>query len=263
MEHTCPLTGQTLPPDRYISAKGQQQLKAAILDLPDLAAELEITITRQHSPTINHTRHNTAGLCFNIEASKASDQALKQLQLAATTATIAGLATRRHPARPGTRAQIETAAVTLYEALGNNLAGHPVAQTVTQAVLEARRIIFTAIDTRQSLVFYGICEATWEDGQQCGHELKARKNMHRIKCHGCGTWYDKQELQDYFLEKAAQHTATVKQIVNALAGGLYNLNVKESTIRTWISRGKLHPAPGETNKYRIGDVLDLAFATKK
>ncbi|MEU8270146.1 hypothetical protein AB0B89_23680 [Sphaerisporangium sp. NPDC049002] len=124
---------------------------------------------------------------------------------------------------------------------------------LTDAVRHARR----TIDRPPGTWYAGPCAADTDDGE-CTADLYARHGADTIRCHTCGARHDTHLRQAWLLRQAADHLATATEAARALHA--YYPDLTPSKVRGMAFRGRIL-ARGRDDRgrplYRVGDVIDL------
>jgi hypothetical protein len=235
--------------DAALCAACTTSLLADLALIPGLAAELEITRTKQDHIGDPSTRGSqNIPLGYRPMALEIADV----LHITLTTwarevAAAAGSSPLDVPAR-----HPATLAVWLAEHAEHARhlaeAGH-LAEEVGYAVRQARR----AIDRPPDRAYVGPCD-------DCTADLYAHPRAEHTACQGCGAVYPVAARREWLLAALREHLATAGEIALGV-GDLYGQPVTRKLINLWHHRKHL-PERGSTRDgwplFRIGDVLDLA-----
>jgi transcription elongation factor Elf1 len=132
---------------------------------------------------------------------------------------------------------------------------------ITDAIGQARRVV----DRPADRMFVGPCLVEFE-GVTCHEDLYAKPRAAWVVCKVCGSSHDVAERRDWMLNDASDRLFTVREAAQIL-GSYGNLRITESTIRGYISGGKLgyHGKVEGSSVIRLGDLLAVIgdHATRK
>jgi hypothetical protein len=140
---------------------------------------------------------------------------------------------------------------------------HAAAAECADEIEHAIRLARHTIDRRPELAYYGPCRGEHLEADDTGPfcciaELYARIGTDTARCRECGTEHDVASRQAWLLEQARDQLATV--VVLSAALSKLGQTVNESTVRSWVMRGRL-AAHGVDHRgrptFRVGDVMDL------
>lgn len=262
----CPVDtcGRSMPAVAAICGACQADLRRALAAVPDVARDLDLTLSRQTSKT-GGGRSSVVPLVFDPRASEAS-YVLRSTIEAWTRAMAEGVTRRTGPAcrsctHPSCRLLVYSrgpgdtlAGMAGWLSAGlRRLARHPAAQEAAEEIVTAVAAAQRIVDRRPDRQFAGRCE--------CGAVLYARPGASTVQCRDC----DADPVQ--VAGQLDQMRARVRdQLAHAygVAALLARLDIKapESTIRRWAKQGRLisHGTDKRGRRlYRVGDVLDIAI----
>jgi hypothetical protein len=256
----CSICGSPCGDQANLCRTHTDQLAADLATVPELVAELQITLTRQDRVTAEKHggRSATKPLPWNEHASQRAFELNTTLNAwALDTSKLAE--DERDPLIE--QHHSDTAGVARW--LGRNLrtlrqhqdAGQALDE-ITDAIHEARR----AIDRPVERVFAGPCGEPDEYDQPCKEDLYAAPGKATATCRACGARHDMQVRREWMLENIEDQVA----YSGLLAGLVTNLGVPiaSSTIRKYASAGRIKVISVDSRRrplYRIGDVLDIVL----
>lgn len=108
---------------------------------------------------------------------------------------------------------------------------------IVDAVTAARRVVDQPV-TRK---FLGICSAELvEGGLPCQNDLYAHPRRSMVRCAACGTTHDVEQRREVLLAAVHAQLVTYAEAERALPD-LLGAPVKASTLRSWVSEGRLVP----------------------
>lgn len=102
-------------------------------------------------------------------------------------------------------------------------------------------------------IIVGVCP-----NPDCGAPLKTKPQATTVTCTQCASVWSVKYLRQQQYERitSSNYVNTAKQLQHIM---LYlGVNVKPSTMRSWIHRGKLTPVDAVNRTYRLKDVYQLA-----
>lgn len=217
-------------------------LRRDLVAVPDLLADLEVTITRQDkiSDDSGGRKSDERPLPLRLGPMQARDDLLSTL--ANWAAQLAGV-------------PVVGASAYLIERLDDiriaTYAG-ALADEIGYAVIVAQR----AVDKPLQLVYVGPCD-------KCGWDLYAHPRRAVVACRNdeCGAEYEIASRREWLLKQAEDQLRTATEISRALPN-LLQRPLTAAKIRGWAYTGRLAkhpPLPDRPNEpvYRIGDVIDL------
>lgn len=285
MSLPCPVPycDRVMPGHRPVCGACSSRLLRDLADIPDLAADLEIALTRQTrfggdggvltlapddvDPEIGLTIRRTP-LPWDQRARTAADILKSALMgwhrvLSEGARRVYGplCADCVHPSCewadldrevPDTLTGLSTWLLRHHVRLMRHPAVAEAVDELTDAIRQARR----AIDRPAGTWYAGPCVADTEEGE-CGADLYARHGADTITC-TCGARYDTGKRQAWLLDKADDHLGTATEIARAL--NALHSDLTPSKVRGMAHRGRILARgrdPLGRPTYRVGDVLDL------
>lgn len=227
--------------------------------VPDLVADLEVTVTRQNRTVSERhgARSSTTPLPWNEHAAHAG------AELAATLNRISiAVAGSDADERDRLTAVAAYDTANLARWLRRNLAlirRAPDAGTVLAEIDDAVRLARRAVDRPPESVFAGPCRVVLADGHtECRGDVYGAPGGRYATCGQCRARFDAAERRDWMLsaiEDQAAHSGLLASLVTGLGRP-----VGSSTIRKWAAAGRLTVISVDGNGrklYRIGAVLEL------
>ena len=250
-ERLCPITGQPLSPDRYVSPAAVNRLRAALVDLPGLMRDLTAATGGQLRFTDpNGPRPTERPLPVNLVAADAAY---------ATRTTVLRWTTWVAQARNENTPRHWHAVAEYLDIRAHWLATQPAAGEAFDELLDAIATGRRATDRPADRHYAGTCDALIElDGQAqtCGTELYATRDT--VDCPRCGTRWNVAERRTAMLDSIRDMVFPATDLARALTA-LTGTDVKAATVRQWAKRG--HIEPDHTNAkgqpvYIAGHVID-------
>ncbi|MEE6295181.1 hypothetical protein [Georgenia wangjunii] len=257
-ERVCPVTGEQLDPDHYVSATAVRRLQRNLEDLAGLMSDLDDAVGKR-------LRFSDPG-----DGGKSSDTPLP-IDLTAADAAYASrqtllvwvdqVASIRGHAVPSS-----------WAAVGRYLAGaadwlsrHPDGPQAFDEILDALSIARRTIDRPAERKYAGACGALIDDeglDAICDGELYARAGKATVECPRCGTVYDVASRREWMVERIEDALLPAADMSRALSG--LGVGVTSAMVRRWRHRGLLatHQDEGQRQPlYRVGDVMSLALGS--
>lgn len=252
--------------DEYVCRVCGDQLVEHLAAVPELAAELDVTLTRQGRtglPVGSTSGSPSKPLPFDERASAVLGD------LRAILVGWVRLCVEEHLA-PGRARPSEAISGSAWgdslpedtfealaafltvrvEALRHHPAGEEAVDEITAVVRRARNVV-------------DVAEARWYAGRcACGMDLYARASAAGIVCPGCATTYDVAERRAALLRSVEDVLATTTEISRAVTSFAHELT--PGAIRAYVQRGRLVAKGTRGGKpvYRVGDVLELVVAAR-
>ena len=239
------------PVNGYLCLTCFEILRRDLDSIPQLLADLEVTICRQDKLTEPSGRStDERPLPLRIGPMEARRDLAATLDVWAThlqrgsiyltdVAEVAAYAGNYIRSNLG-RVQIDEKAGDLADEIG-------------YAVIMAWR----TVDKPLAHQFVGPCDL-------CGSDLYAHPRAEEVKCRNepCDAVYDVQARRDWLLELSSDRLATATDISRALPG-LLQQQLTAATIRGWARYGKITPHPPLPDRprdpvYKIGQVIAVA-----
>lgn len=224
------------------------RLERQVAEMPALARELELTLTRQSStPKRLGGPSADKPLPYDHGASVA---------LSAIRLFLAGWVKdhcERHGRWPADDQTI-TLAVWLVHHI-NDVAHHPAAAEIAAEADDATKAARRSIDRHTVEKLYaGRCNV-----DNCDADLYARPGALTTVCRACGIEHDTQERRDVMLASIEDTALTAGQIAVALPV-LLGVEVTKARVQKWAQRGQLTAVGANLQGwplYRVGDIRDL------
>jgi hypothetical protein len=259
---SCPIErcDRTMPGTSQICGACTGQLGRALADVPWLAAQLQVSLSRQASRSAGG-RSATVPLPFDERAGEAA-----WVLRSALVGWVHILAPGVVPLSPICHAcghlscelirlgdwpadTLQAMARWLWHR-HDGLSRHPAAveahDEITSAVRQAER----AIDRRAERWYAGPCD--------CGQDMYARPGAIRVTCPDCDSWYDVAARRAYLLGAAEDTLAGAALIAQSLTS--LGQPVTPERLRQWAHRGRIVPHGTDLRgrpMYRVGDVITL------
>lgn len=275
MSHPCPAEhcDRPAPGTATICGACTAELGRALRQVPGLAAELDTTLSRQHTRTGGGTTDvhddptpavlHIGPLGYDPRASEAA-YVLRSALVGWVRVMQENLAPRPGPACPRcahpscgvvrySRGPADTpASMAAWLSAGlRRLARHPAAEEAHAEILGAARQAQHVIDRPADRVFAGRCPG-------CGNALYARPGAPTVQCRDCDA--DPVDVDTQLAQMRARVEDQLAHPTGA-AALLTRLDIKapEATIRRWAKQGRI-AAHGTDLRgrrlYRIGDIID-------
>lgn len=263
MSVACPVIAcdRDMPGTAHVCGACAGELARALANVPWLAVELELTLTRQARMGAGGKRGTEEPLAFDARASHAG-RALKNTLLGwvrlLERGPPYGPACERcgHPSceyvRLGRSPDDDLASIARWLlARDHEIVRHPAAAEGVAEITSAVRAAIRAVDRPGERTFAGRCV--------CGAALYARPGAAVVQCRDCdadpvGVERQLEKMRVEIHDQLAHPTGAA-----ALLARL-DVNAPESTIRRWAKNGRILPH-GVDQKgrelYRIGDILEV------
>lgn len=241
--------------DAYACGACAGQLEDALRQVPELAAELEITRLRMARVGSPGSGGGADRLPWDPRAAEAADvlrSALVGWVRVADEASGAHGAAEGFP--PDRMAAMSAWLLRRVELIRHTEVASECVDEITAAVRNARR----AIDRPAAMRYAGPCD-------ECGTDLLAKPDAPRVYCRECGVSYDVADRQMWMRAQLEDHLGNASYVA-AIATAL-GVTISAKTIRTWMDRKKLQPAHYQPAKieggrprpiFRVGDVVRVA-----
>lgn len=266
MSATCQC-GRPRPGNSFVCGACVADLERALGDVAFLAAQLDVTFTRQSRMGSGDGGRRSAErpLPFNARASKVGAElrvalvgwvrVLHEQVTAPLYGPVCAPACRHGSCRgvkaarmPGnTLAQMAAWLLLHLDDVRQHEGGPEMVEQITSVV----RIAENAVDRPAERVYSGPCD-------ECGTDLYGRIDAAQVTCRECGWRYDIAARRAWLLDEAEDVLANAALIARAL--NRLGTAVKVDRIYQWSRRGQLlaHGVDLQGRPtYRIGDVLDL------
>jgi hypothetical protein len=231
-------------------------LVAELKAVPDLLAELDITITRQNRTTAerNGGRSSTTPLPWNEHASAVRSDLWSTLGAWAHDVSKLGEDERDRITDVDT---YDTAGVADW--LVRNVATlrmHGEAGTAHEEIIDAVRQARRAIDTPPEQVAYGKCLNDEDRDAPCEEYLYGLPGKDFVYCRVCGAKHNTALRKDWMLEQVRILIGTATEVAGYLR--LAGVKVTADRVRGMAARDRFHPAQFDEKErplYRVSDVL--------
>lgn len=256
MTRACAVCDEQTPDDGYLCHGDTRRLALALIDVPALVRELDVTITKRsrvahRTGPARYMELDPVRMVFDLRASEALTSLRSSLRgWAGNLAEDVGWDIG--PTDEGVRGTAMW------------LAGHTGkirlrdwAPDMFIEVMDAIRTAHRAIDAPPDIVFMGHCPAPTVEGGACGAELWAKSGAAASWCRACGAEVDLLELRAALLAEAAH----VRAPATVLACALTTRDgdpLRVERIWKWGQRGLITPVGRDpitgSDLYRLGDV---------
>lgn len=244
-ERTCPVTGEPLPDDRFVSGRGMGRYEMTVAAIPDLMGALTALkagqVKRGATMPVMGCQTGSRPACALGVVAAADPHERTLLKWSKWCAREIGLPTPQ--TWPSTAFALRG---------GARFTGREWAATMVTEVMAAIRAIQAIIDPEPKGRFHGRCLAII-DGSVCDEPIYAADGTTWARCPACGTQWDLPDLLEQHLGVAADYLVTPDEGVAILKHA--GFTITSSTIRSWKARGKVAASSG---LYRIGDLLSAA-----
>ena len=245
---TCPVTGEPLRGDRYVSATACQRLDEAAQGIVGLMGALDAAkagLRRGQGGGAATTPCSRPPVRLGIiQAASAHERTL--LKWAKWAGHVIGIGT------PQTWGSVSFA---LRGASAHP--GRPELATLIPEVLAAIRAITALVDVPEDHRFYGRCLTDLGDRGVCDQPIYAAAGSSWARCPACDTQWELQPLLQSHLEAAADWLVTPDEGARLLTQAGYP--TRAATIRLWKHRGHITDTDG---RYHVGDLLAAAAHRK-
>ncbi|WP_063042178.1 MULTISPECIES: hypothetical protein [Nocardia] len=238
----CDRPNCSRPAEHYLCWDCVKSLRKLLLDIVDLAEDLEIQATRQSVGEKSPGGSNSeTPLMFDEHASDAARVIRDTLGPYAP-----------HPGTETSGWDIYRVITWMARRLSDEvllLAKSEIAAEVYNEIDHAHKVAVKAVTPRPGLLWLGDCD--------CGRPVYGAAHKRLAVC-SCGSAFSIQDTRDKLRELGRDYQVTARQ-AEAL-GEFEGKKFKRSTIRVWVNRGKIDsvgddPETGE-HLYRFGDLLD-------
>ena len=247
---SCPVTGEPLRGDRYVSAAACQRLDEAAQGVVVLMGALDAAkagLRRGQGGGTSVTPCSRPPVRLGVvQAASAHERTLlKWAKWAAHD--LLGITT------PQTWTDVSWA---LRGASAHP--GRPELAALIPEVLAAIRAITALVDVPEDVRFYGRCLTDLGDDRGvCDQPIYAPPGSSWARCPACDTQWELQPLLQSHLEAAADWLVTPDEGARLLTQAGYP--TRAATIRLWKHRGRLTDHEG---RYHVGDLLAAAARRK-
>ncbi len=121
-----------------------------------------------------------------------------------------------------------------------------------------RHKVMRALERPAPPRYIGPCQGKGEDGAGCAGELYVREGRDAGRCPECGEAFTVAEQRDWLEAELADRLMTASEIVSALH--VLDIRTPIGTVKSWISRKRLHPAAD--GLYRLSEARQLALRVR-
>lgn len=234
-------------PDGLLCATCVGKLKRALHDLPWLMDELRTTLARQSQAGTGNGGRGESALPYDWNAGHVREDVGNTLTTWVRELDMGDTADLRSTTRALCKWLTDR-----MERIRGHAAASEILDEITYQVGDVRR----AIDRASDLVFCGSCPV-------CGRDMLAHEDAAEAVCRYCA-WagiesvLPVQPMRADMWARAEDELLPRRLIVQAFP--VYGVEVKPSTFRTWIAKGRLRPQ-GERNGaplYPLRRALELA-----
>lgn len=241
--NTCPITGELLPPGATISTSAIRRLTTAVSDLPSLMSEVDYALAGLKNGNTTHT--SALRDPINLQLLNDIDE-MKDALLIWATALVAHT-------QPGLRIPSGWRSVRqAFTSHAPKATGWIEAPTMVDEVCYSiHRLETLASPKHETRIYAGKCPA-------CGNDVEARPGTELAECRECGEEIEVEASRNLMLTRALDipvFASRARTIVEAIS----KVQVKESTFRSHVHRGKIKPVGYEGGRplYLPSDLLKL------
>ena len=241
----CPVTGELLPSGSSVSASALCRLVVAVSDLPSLMSEVDYALGGLRGAQNSGGGVSRSCEPVNLQLLEEVDE-MKDAILVWAAALVA----HTHPGLhiPNGWRSVRQAFTTH----APKAAGWVEAPTMVDEVCYAiHRLEALASPKREAKVYAGKCQA-------CGSDVEAWPGAEVAECHKCGEEIEVEASRDLMLTRALAIPVFASR-ARAIVEAIGKVQVKESTFRSYVHRGKLSPVGyrGGRPLYLPSDLLNL------
>lgn len=237
--------------DAYACGACAGQLEDALRQVPELAAELEITRLRMARVGSPGSGAGADRLPWDPRAAEAADVLRSALvgwvRVVHDTYVAHGASEAVWP--DDTMTAMSAYLLVQVERVRQHEAASECVDEITAAVRNARRVI----DRPAVMRYAGPCDV-------CGTDLLAAAHLEAVTCRECGAEYWVADRQAWMRDRLDDHLTWAANAVHLLASPVYGLEVTPKMISRWVESKRL-PAHGVDAKgrtlYRVGDIAKL------
>ena len=138
---------------------------------------------------------------------------------------------------------------------------HPQAAEIAKGIGRAVKDAYRAIDRMADREYLGQCYNELPGGEKCLTELWVRPGAKQAKCSFCGYTHDVPTRREQMMYDAEDMLFTLQEAARII-GAYGSLTISESTIRNYVSKGKLvyHGKVAGLSVIRLGDLLAVITA---
>lgn len=255
----CGVCEEPVPDAGSICHGDARRLALMLRDVPALARELDVTVTRRakvahRAGPARAVELDPVRVDFDVRASAALDHLGGMLR--GWAVNLAEDIDRNAP--PGGRNVVAGYALWIAARIGD-VRLRPWAPDMFAEVTDAVREATRAIDAPPDLAFMGHCPGAYDTGEGCTAELWAPPGTPVGRCRECGTEVDFAELRAAYVADAAHVLAPAPVIARAFTSQGQALTVER--VRQWRHRGLVAPVDRDPatgrDLFRLGDVAEV------
>lgn len=233
-------------PNGYLCTTCVGNLRRDLKAIPDLLADLEVTISKQDRLS-EHSGRKTDDHPLPLKLGPMEAKRDLTLKLASW---VLYLAARYRFTQRSDAAELAEFLLGRLDTIQREERAGDLADEIGYAVIQAQR----AVDKPLQLQYAGPCD-------ECGTDLYASPKAAEVKCQNCQHTYPIAERRAWLLGHVEEMLLTAAEMSRALPT-LLQREVTSATVRGWAHRGKLTPYPPDPSDprcplYRVGDVVDL------
>lgn len=250
-QRTCPVTGETLRGDRYVSATACDRLHDVAAALPTLMAAITAAkhgLRREQVPAAStgYSSRPPARLDI-IHAATTHETTITRW--AEQAASAAGIPRPAHHDWDAIAAALHAAATR---------PGDAALADLIPDVLHAARALTALADLPPDHRFYGRCLTEDDAGTVCDAPIYAPPDASWARCPTCRTLWELAPLLTAHLRAAADWAVTPTEGARLLTAAGHP--TKPAAIRLWKHRGRI--ASDADGRYRVGDLLTAATSRR-
>ncbi|MEV8615677.1 hypothetical protein AB0383_48630 [Amycolatopsis sp. NPDC051373] len=266
MDNQCTVGACGRPTQDVICAGHTAELVAALKSVPDLHADLEITLARRHK--VSGSTEGRRGVTTPVMFHEAASETLRALERVVWHWAHTFHSANKHLSSPPKTVQAACEWMARFPALIASLDGAgDMWEDLARETRNARRVI----DLPASLSYRGECGAPLDIGV-CLQALYAPSDAVTVWCRTCGAEWDAAERRDLLAGQVADACMNATRASQVLAA--VGIAIASATIRTYgrprmVGGVQLPPklvAVGRDQRghptYRVGDVLDIFLANQ-
>jgi hypothetical protein len=255
----CAVCEEPLTDTAVICHGDARRLAFALRDVPELARELDVTITKRSKvahrpgPKPAEVELDPVKLEFDLRASAALEQLRVSLRgWVDNLADDAGLTVGLEHTTLAAHARYLSSRMSIIRT-------KDWAPDLYHEVMDAIRAATRAIDAPPELAFMGHCPTVTDNGGVCGAELWAKTGATSGWCRTCGADVDLEDLRGRLIAQAKHVKAPAAVIARALTAQGQPLNAMR--LFQWRRRGHIAPVAKDPRTgqdlYLLGDVADV------
>lgn len=240
---TCPVTGEPLSPGETVSRAAVARLRACVSDLPDLMQDLQYAVA-------GLKRGSGGGGWIPAAREPVNLQLMLDIDEMGDTLHTWAASLEEHAGSHRWVHRRDWDAVRGVFSLHANAVRRweEAPQMIDEVTYAVHRLERLASPGARASVFVGRCE--------CGWELLARPGAPEVECRQCGAVWDVEASRAALVEAALGRPLPLPRAVEVAR--IVSPDVRYSTVRSWISRGRLTPALVDDRGrrlYRAGDII--------